>query len=143
VIIYHLPEDAIVVSLDGFPLMDDFLVPEDGIRRRPDFVIESAKEQVLIIIEMKRSQGGTAGEIIEQLRGGAAICAYCMELARRGEINYGWRYAALTNTGPKKGKTQIRPDVPLNDRPKDFYRISPHNGKISYRSLKGAHLGKA
>ena len=131
------PPDAFIIRADEFPAPKNFFQGDHGENKRADFIIISAKKEVILYIEIK-SGGGDAGDIKKQLNGAACVLNYCKEVGKRFWREkkfldgYDQRYIGIVNIGENRIPF-TRPRRKSGHDVENYMRISsPHRLYFSH-----------
>ncbi len=145
VIVFGMPDKAIVIKADAFKSPDSVFNGSRGECKRADFVIVADTEgkKVIICIEVKATRASEK-EIIQQLEGARCFVSYCQEI---GKVfwkqqdflkGYGYRFISIGNISMPKRKTRATRHTGIHDRPERMLKISsPHH--LQFNQLAGAN----
>ena len=143
VLIRNIPENAIVIKADAFPSPTTIFSNTRGECKRADFVIiaNTDKENLFVVIEMKKGRGGSEKGIIQQLKGAQCVIAYCRSIGQafwqqEGFLNpekYDYRFVSIREIGINKKPTRRSSSDGVHDRPERMLKItSPHHLEFQY-----------
>ena len=135
-----VPNDAIAIKIDQFPLPDKLLADVRSQRRRADFAIisEEAGKKFIVFIEMSKGKKQES-EVIQQLKGAQCVISYCqkagIEFWNKSDFlkDYENRFVSLTNVSMNKQRTVTRRrDGKKHDSPEKMLKINaPHGLNLS------------
>lgn len=139
-----IPDNAVVIKMDKFPDLRNFLSNSRHECSRADFAIiaESNKKKIVLFIEMKKTKAKEC-ELIEQLHGARCVLTYCEEVGKRFYncrdflAGYEYRYVSFYKTSIRKtGSRTILKQNKRHDTPEKMLKISfPNN--IQFNHLIG------
>ncbi|RLC04971.1 MAG: hypothetical protein DRI57_27865 [Deltaproteobacteria bacterium] len=146
VAIHNMPENAVVMKTDNFPAPKTFFKNTKGECKRADFVIiaNTDKENLFILIEIKKGKGSSERTIIRQLQGAQCVIAYCRSIGQvfwqqKDFLNpekYKYRFVSIRNIGINKKPTYTPHRDGLHDCPERMLKItSPHH--LQFKQLAG------
>jgi hypothetical protein len=146
VTIYGMPEDdeVIVIKADSFTAPKEMFADSKCECKRADFIIvaETGEEKVIICIEMKAGKGGTATEIIQQLKGAQCFIAYCREIGQAfwNHQNflkgYVYRFVSIRNISISKRPTRSSNPNGVHDHPDKMLKLTSPKG-LQFKTLVG------
>ena len=142
-----IPNDAVVVKTDMFPSPEGIFSCQRGECKRADYVIvtNSETDNFIVHVEMKKGEG-SAGEIIDQLKGSECFIAYCRAIVcsfwqqSRFLDRYESRFVTFRRIGTRKSRTRESRSSVLHDVPERMFRISDvgNGGEVHFgRLIKG------
>ena len=142
-----IPNDAVVVKTDMFPSPKGIFSCQQGECKRADYVIvtNSETDNFIVHVEMKKGEG-SAGEIIDQLKGSECFIAYCRAIVcsfwqqSRFLDQYKNRFVTFRKIGTRKSRTRESCSSVLHDAPDRMFRIDDvrNGGEVHFgRLIKG------
>ncbi len=127
--IHNIPDDAIIIDLDGSFANDSLFKGNQGECKRADYLIFSEQRQRIIFIEMKKS-ASSRKDIIKQLKGSLCVFEYLQVIAREFFhesdflANYEQCFISITHTGTQTRKTEIEKTTAIHNRPELMLNLS-------------------
>jgi len=146
VTIHGMPEDdeVIVIKADSFTAPKAIFANSKHECKRADFIVvaETDEKKVIICIEMKACNGGTATEIIQQLKGAKCFVTYCQEIGQefwdqQNFLNdYEYRFVSIRHISISKRPTRPSTLKDVHDRPDKMLKITSPKG-LQFNHLVG------
>ena len=127
--LHNIPDDSIVIDLDGAFSNDNFFQGSQGECKRADFIVISEIKKKILFIEMKRAKA-QLNDIVKQLKGSLCAFEYTQSIVKQFFnkdnflLDYELRFISVTQTGSKKGKTKIEKTAGRHDSPERPLKLS-------------------
>jgi hypothetical protein len=137
--IHNLPEDAIVIDLDGALSNEKLFSGTKSECKRADYIIFSELRRTILFIEMKRS-GAKRKDITNQLKGSLCAFEYTQAVAREFFDESGFlatyqrRFISIKHTGIKSRKTEIEKTAGTHNAP-DKHLILSWARTVQYNKI--------
>lgn len=120
----NIPLDTLVIKCDSFPCTDSFFNSNDKECKRADYILISAVNKVISIIELKNSKESASNtDITAQLKGARCIVEYCDSIisqflnVKDGLSGYSYKFYKYHNQVRKRAfhnKTHLSNSKPEN-----------------------------